>query len=787
MRRANRKRAGITAARPPRPSMPPTVPLAAALWAGAALSYGGTAAFGYRACIGCAVAGVVGAILAAVPLIVARKKAAAQVLLLIVMGFSAGAASGAYRAASFADQETHLGALPAGSYRFEAIADAKGGEFGPACNARVRLDDGGAVSVAVRYPSEAGLIRYGTVFEAHVRFSRLSDSSRSFYRASGVAAIATADKVAIEPASDVKGRLVSLRSHALSQLDGYEGSGAAFLRAVLLGDRSELDGDRFYQQVKAVGLAHVVAVSGAHLCVVCMLVGAMLSIARVPKRIAVVLQVGFIVGYLVCTGMPISGVRAALMASVALSSVYARRRSSSLSALAVCACSVIAADPTAALSASFALSVFATGGIVVFGGLAREWCTALLRGRASSVCDAIALTAASSVFVAPLSASLFSQVPLVSPLANLYAAPFFALFCGGGLIVVGANCVAPEAARWMLDALVAAAEGFCEGVGALASIPFAAVPCDVSLAAALGISAVAAAALWLAWPKPSFCVLGSAILACVVLACSAAAMPRGNEIIMLDVGQGDAIVVRSGRSAVLIDTGNRDAKLLSGLARNGVHSLDAVIISHPDDDHCASLAALDGVVRIGRVCVAADLLACPCEPCTDLRETAEPIARESGLVGLAVGDTVQVGDIGLRTLAPDRFTDGGGNADSLCLLMECDADGDGVAEWTGLFCGDAEDDRLDGLLASGMLGEIDVYKAGHHGSGAAIDSGTAAALSPSVSLVSVGADNRYGHPAHETLEALTQAGSMVYRTDEQGDVVCRMTLDRMEISTHTVE
>lgn len=731
--------------------------------------------------------GAVAAVLSVIALAAVCRKPAARMLLLVVVGFSAGAAGGFFRAASFAEQEMRAAALPAGSYRFEVTADARNGDFGPVCNARVHLGGGVALPVVVRFPPESTPVRYGAVFEAHARFSDLSDASRHYYRTQGTVAAATVGDIFFEQQRGIKEHLVSLRNRALSLFEGYGGQGAAFLRAILFGDRTDLENNGFYQQVKAVGLAHVVAVSGAHLSIVCALLEALLLLMRVPKKIAVVLQVGFVAGYLVCTGMPVSGVRAALMAAVALSSVYARRRASGMSALSVCVCCIVAADPTAALSVSLALSVFATGGIVAFGGLAREWFSVLLRGRASAVCDALALTASSSVLTMPLSASLFSQVPLVSPLANLYAAPFFTLFCGGGLVVVGANYLASEASRWALDALVVAAEGFCEGIGALAALPLVSAPCDVSLAAALGISAVAACILWTAWPKPSFRVPGIAALTCAALACSLALLPHGSEVIMLDVGQGDAIVVRSGNATVLIDTGNQDAKLLSGLARNGAFSLDAVIISHPDDDHCASLEALDGVVRIGQVLVASDLLACPCGSCAGLRETAEAVVGKSGLAGLSVGDSVRVGSIRLRVIGPDKFSDSGGNADSLCLLMECDVDANGTLDWTGLFCGDAEDEQLDKLLGADALGRIDIYKAGHHGSKAAIDGDTAAVLSPSVSLVSVGANNRYGHPSGETLSALEDAGSKVYRTDEQGDVVCRMTSERLEISTHKVE
>lgn len=771
-------------ARAQRPSLSPMVPLSTALWAASALSFSCADGLALPVCLAASAASALAGVLAAAMLAACRGRAVVRTLLLIVIGCSLGAASGMLKTAFFEEQAEQVLSETAGTYRFEAVADARDSDFGPSCVARLTCGDGSGAVVSVRYPRAFGLVRYGTAFEASARFSELPDSSRSYYREKAVVAVATASDLAEIPGEGVRGALAAARIQAISLFDGYTGRGAAFLRAILFGDRTLLEEDGFYQDVKAVGLAHVVAVSGAHLSIVCALIGAALALIRIPSKAAVPLQVAFIVGYLVCTGMPVSGIRAAIMAAISLSSLYARRRSSGLSALSVCVCCVLTVSPEAAQSASFALSVLATGGIVAFGGLAKEWFSAVLRGRGSAAGDALALTASSGVLTVPLSGSLFSQIPLISPLANLYIMPFFTLFCGGGLVIVAVCAIVGEGCRWMLDLLVSAAQAFCEGVGVLADLPIASIPCDLTLAAALGISGVAAALLWCTWPRPSLRLAGGTLAAvCIAGACMAVLPYRGNEVIMLDVGQGDAIVVRSGGSSVLIDTGNQDAKLLSALARNGVYALDAVIVSHPDDDHCASLAALDGTVRVETVCVAEDLLDCACSSCSDLRASAQTLVGPERVVGLSVGDAVNVGSVELTVVWPDAYSDEGGNADSLTLLMRCDACGDGSTVWTGLFCGDAEDAQLDDMAAAGRLGHVDIYKVGHHGSRAAIDEETASLVSPDVSLVSVGANNRYGHPAAETVQALEKAGGSVYRTDCAGDVVCRMTPDALEVST----
>ena len=263
----------------------------------------------------------------------------------------------------------------------------------------------------------------------------------------------------------------------------------------------------------------------------------------------------------------------------------------------------------------------------------------------------------------------------------------------------------------------------------------------------------------------------AAVLLCI-LAFIVFPHPSSTKLVMFDVGQGDSIYLTSEGKNFLIDTGNQDTKLKNNLAKEGINHLDGVLITHPDDDHCGSLDVIEQLIDVDNIYVAKDLISCRDKNCEKLKNEILNKVDTKHLVALSVGDKISFGEIELDVIWPDKYKDSGGNADSLTVIANIDIGKDGQIESRALLCGDAEKNEISEMLKKNRLPAIDIYKCGHHGSKNALEEDTAKKLSPSITLVSVGEKNRYGHPSQQTLNFLQNSGSKIYRTDQSGTITC---------------
>lgn len=523
------------------------------------------------------------------------------------------------------------------------------------------------------------------------------------------------------------------------------------LNAIVCGQRIDLNKSKLYDSFKNAGLAHLVAVSGAHLSLVTTMLLIILRKLKIKKHIVIIIQSIFIFAYLICAAIPISALRAAFMAYVALFSFYSKRRPAPLNALGVCILILIAINPQISVSISFALSAGSTIGIILFSKLIEYW----FRVFPEFIRSAISLTLAAGICAQPLSISIFNQLPIISPLSNIICTPIFSVLCTLGLISAIFTPLLP------LSLLVS--NIMCEIVKFLAGIPYASIALSCNTYIALLITLILAVLIYVFWPTK---VMKSLIPAIVIVLLVIFIPNNNTEIDMLDVGQGDSILLRSAGKTFMIDTGNKENLLKQRLAEEKITHLDGLFITHPDDDHCGCVPTLMNYVQIDGAYIAQGLQECNCENCNKLKNNL----KDTKTTTLKVGDKISFGEITLDIIWPDKYKDQGGNADSLTMIA-CTHD------TKTLLCGDAEFEEIETMYNKGRLDGIDIYKVGHHGSKNALNKKV---ISPKISLVSVG-KNKYGHPAKTTLDKLSD--SQIYRTDEKGTIKLIFRGDSIDIET----
>lgn len=655
---------------------------------------------------------------------------------------------------------------------------------GYSCTAQAETSSGAIGKVRLYINAETPP-SFGEVIRATSQLTPPQAKNRAFYQSNGLCGSLSIDSFEPVKRNDLFGAIVGLRNYYLSLWGDSSSEAAILLKALLLGERGQLYQTDLYQEVKVVGLAHIIAVSGAHLVIVSALVSYILSRFRLPRLLESGLQLAFIVTYLILVGIPMPCLRAACMACASLVAPLLFRRSSPLSNLGFVLIILIALDPFSSVSLSFMLSALATLGIVLFMPLFNNLVNSLTQSIPSLILDPLLMTLASLVLVTPLCIATFSQVSLIAPLANVVATPFASLLCCLGMIMLLVSPI-PVVGDVLFAACMVLAQVFIEVCHVLAQVPFASIPSTGNLYVLMAISSGCALLLWVFWPRT---IKGSVVVS--VMALFAVVMGfsfmggHANRIIMLDVGQGDAILIQSEGKNVLVDTSNQDTLLLAGLARYHVTSLDAVVITHEDDDHCGSLSALRGVVGVKKVVLAegSDRIEDP--SAQELVSSAHELSSNVSFV--STDQVMCIGTLTFEIINPPPLTDEYGNEESICLLLTSDDNQDNQADSRTLLCGDAEAEVLEAIVQDENIEAIDILKVAHHGSRNAVTEDLLNVLDPSVALISVGEHNSYGHPADSVIELLEEHDVSIARTDEQGDLICNIGSSGIELFTRQVQ
>ncbi len=549
---------------------------------------------------------------------------------------------------------------------------------------------------------------------------------------------------------------------------------ATVIAGALWGERGTLPRE-LRDDFQATGTVHVLVTAGLHLGVIAWLVGHLLRFARLQRRAVSLSTIPCVVAYAWLSGAHLPSQRAAVMVSVALLAGAYGARLISWNSLALAALTVAALWPASVTTVSFALSFSCVTAIVLFARPLGHWLERWAMPEKAR--EALALTIATQIGVWPLSAATFGVVAPYAVLANV--------------IVVPATLVA------MVAGIAAIAFAQLPVLGPSAAT-IAAWTVDVMLHVVTTVAALPGARVWVA-PPPALAIVAYdavAVLAALVLRRGARVtvallvlagagvlattlrLPDGRlTITMLDVGQGDGIVVRTPRGhTILIDSGGRlergpavdgrspaeivgERVVLAYLKRQGIRHVDLLVNTHPHGDHVGGFAPIVRALTVEAIADSGQQYGGRAFG-DGMREAA---LRHVPIRVARCGDRWATDDgVTLSVLSPcgALFADGKNdvNENSVVILLA-------YHEFRTLFMGDAGFQAEQRLLETGLDLHADVLKVGHHGSAYSSGPRFVAAVHPRYAVISVGRHNLFGHPAETTVTTLHAAGAAVYRTD----------------------
>lgn len=556
------------------------------------------------------------------------------------------------------------------------------------------------------------------------------------------------------------GPLLRLRNGLLASIAPATDPARSLIAGVVCGRSAELRAQPAGDWFSVTGTAHLIAVSGSHLAIVGFVIESALQKTRLSRGLQRGLLVLALAAYAVFTGASPSAVRACCMVAATLVANGAGRRRHGLSALFVTMAIFVLLRPTVLFEMGFQLSCASVFAILCFCPYATYALVEL--GVPSGVAGILSVTLCSQLATLPVTIPTFGTFSLIAPLANAVIGPVISVLLASSVVLVPCSLV-PLLSRVALvvPMIVARCALFFEQL--FAAVPGASVtvPPDTVWVYVVPF-ALAVLLVW--WPRPRARPMAAG-LACLVLL---AAIPyvywdrfASPSVTVLDVGQADAILIRQGGAVALVDCG-LDERVVSALVRNNVHHIDAVFVTHWDEDHWGGLPAVLEQFSVGTIAVAADAL----------EDAPTEVLSRPGVEYRQVrrGDTVDIGSFCARVMWPFESVDGEGNEDSLVLLLSYVQGGQSLRM---LLTGDAELDQEREFVQK--VGDIDVLKLGHHGSKVSVDLDLLEALKPELSIASAGEGNRYGHPSDACIDAVKEAGGAFACTIEQGDITVTPT------------
>ena len=557
-----------------------------------------------------------------------------------------------------------------------------------------------------------------------------------------------------------------LKGRILGILDLYFPEDVAgFVKALLLGDRTGIDYET-NTAFKISGISHVIAVSGLHVTILFTLIN-ILCLKR--RWLVAITGIPLLCLFAAVTGFSPSVTRACIMQCLMILSALANKEFDGPTELAFSCLVMLAVNPLVVTSVSFQLSVGCIIGIYLSRERLYDYLMDKLAGKKRFLkvkrwlAGSVSMTLSAMTVTTPLVAVYFGCVSLVGIVTNLMTLWVIG-FVFYGIMLVCILSLFWSAAAAYAAMVIAWPVRYVLGISRLlAGIPLSAVYTgSIYIMIWLVFSYVLLSVfLFDRKRKPAVLLCCGVIALCLAIGASwLEPMTDNCRMTVLDVGQGQCILLQSEGKTWLVDCGSNDGEEAADAAAErlfsqGVFRLDGVILTHFDADHSGGMEYL-----LSRI--PADTLIVPeCIDENGIMQRLEPYTKQ--MIALRDNIVLDYGGTELSVFGP--VVPDSGNESSLAVLFRhenCDI----------LITGDRSDFGERMLLRTAEIPEVDVLVAGHHGSKHSTSEELLAAVKPKIAVISVG-ENPYGHPTQEVLNRLAAIGCTVYRTDLHGNIVLR--------------
>lgn len=552
---------------------------------------------------------------------------------------------------------------------------------------------------------------------------------------------------------------------------------ANLIKSIVLGEYSYLD-EEDITKFRELGLAHILAVSGLHIGIIAGFIVFVLSHFGIKRKITIIITLTTIWFYGFLIGFPPSILRANIMFSLLYLAFLRKEPYDPINSLFFSLFVLLIINPFWIFNLGFQLSFIATFSIIYFTPKLRDFFY-LYKGKFFSVLYGLL---AVHIGLLPVQAYYFNRISIISILSNLILGPIFGL-----ALVLGAGMVFLSYVFPFLNIFIG------KFLNLILSIQFFIV--DLLYDIPFGVIKIPSPDIYefVLYYILVLLIFGSIDLKKLDLPVSRLVMyflvfiiifnsisimtDKSMEIHFIDVGQGDAILLRTKGDDYLIDTGGNIFDsfdigkniTLPYLEKNGVKRLKAIFITHFDEDHCEALPLLLDNIKVDNIIISYEDYGNPVYEDIISRKVPIVILNEKDRVNLAT-------NIYMEVLSPNqgmmnRWSKG--NNLSLVLLLR-------YYDKKILLTGDMERE-VEWEIIDKFKERVDIIKVPHHGSNTSSTEEFLDIIRPKIGVISVGRNNFFHHPRKEVLERYEKIGTSLYRTDIHGRVKIILDDDKIYI------